>query len=70
MAVGLGLKQFARVRRVRAATAAIMAGERDVERLVERSRLPRAASFTREFAEVTGLKPVVLMRQLDEMEQG
>jgi AraC-like DNA-binding protein len=70
MAVGLGLKQFARVRRVRAATAAIMAGERDIHRLVERSRLPRAASFTREFADVTGLKPVELMRQLDEMEQG
>jgi AraC-like DNA-binding protein len=70
MAVGLGLKQFARVRRVRAATAAVMAGERDVHRLVEASRLPRAASFTREFADVTGLKPVELMRQLDEMEQG
>ena len=70
MAVGLRLKQFARVRRVRAATAAIMAGERDIDRLVEGSRLPRAASFTREFAEVTGMKPVELMRQLDEMEPG
>ena len=70
MAVGLRLKQFARVRRVRAATTDIMAGERDIDRLVEASRLPRAASFTREFAEVTGLKPVELMRQLDEMEQG
>ena len=70
MAVGLRLKQFARVRRVRAATAAIMAGERDIGRLAARSGLPRAASFTREFAEVTGLKPVELMRQLDEMEQG
>ena len=70
VAVGLRLKQFARVRRVRAATSAIMEGERDAARLVEKSRLPRAASFTREFAEVTGLKPVELMRQLDEMEQG
>lgn len=69
MAVGLGLKHFARVRRVRAATAAIMAGERDVNRLVEGSRLSRAGSFTREFADVTGLRPVELMRQLDEMEQ-
>ena len=69
MAVGLGLKHFARVRRVRAATAAIIAGERDARRLVERSRLPRAASFTREFADVAGMKPVELMRQLDEMAQ-
>ena len=69
VAVGLPLKQFARVRRVRAAVAAIMAGERDVSRLVEHSQLPRAASFTREFASVAGFKPVALMRQLDEMDR-
>ena len=67
VSVGLTLKQFARVRRVRTTIAAIMAGERDVNRLVERSGLQRTASFTREFADVTGLRPVELMQQLDEI---
>jgi len=68
IAVGLALRQFARVRRVRAAVASIMSGERSVERLAQRARLPRRTTFVREFVYVTGLEPEVLMQQLDEMD--
>jgi AraC-like DNA-binding protein len=67
-AVGLSPKQFARLRRVRAAIAAIEAGERDVATLASRARHEDAARFTREFRSVTGVAPVTLMDQLDEFE--
>lgn len=68
LAVGLALQQFARVRRVRAAVAAIMSGERSVERLATHAKLRRRDSFVREFVYVTGLEPELLMQQLDEPE--
>ena len=67
-AVGLSPKQFARLRRVRAAIAAIEAGERDVATLASHAGHDDASGFTREFRSVTGVAPVSLMDQLDEFE--
>jgi AraC-like DNA-binding protein len=66
-AVGLSPKQFARVRRVRAAIADIAAGERVVSVLARRAGLAPAA-FTREFRSVAGLAPQALMSELDQLE--
>ena len=66
-AVGLSPKQFARVRRVRAAIGAIAAGERGVSALAKRAAL-EPASFTREFRAVAGLPPQALMNELDQLE--
>jgi AraC-like DNA-binding protein len=66
-AVGLSPKQFARVRRVRAAIAAIAAGERAVTNLARHAGL-EPASFTREFRAVAGLAPQALMNELDQLE--
>lgn len=66
-AVGLSPKQFARLRRVRAAIDRIMSGERSVNRLAEQACLPTTASFAREFRSVAGIEPVALMLQLDEL---
>ena len=66
-AVGLSPKQFARVRRVRAAIDAIVSGERSVSRLAEQACLASKASFTREFRSVTGIEPAALMLRLDEL---
>jgi AraC-like DNA-binding protein len=66
-AVGLSPKQFARLRRVRAAIDRIMSGERSVSRLVEHACLPSRASFTREFRSVAGIEPTALMLGLDEL---
>ncbi|MEO6526633.1 MAG: helix-turn-helix domain-containing protein [Gemmatimonadaceae bacterium] len=60
-AVGLSLKQFARVRRVRAAISAIVEGARRTSELV---------AGLREFRDVTGLSPEKLMAQLDQLETG
>jgi AraC-like DNA-binding protein len=66
-AVGLSPKQFARVRRVRAAIASIAAGERAISTLARHSGL-EPASFTREFRSVAGLAPQALMNELDQLE--
>jgi AraC-like DNA-binding protein len=66
-AVGLSPKQFARVRRVRAAIGAIAGGERSVAILARATKLP-LASFTREFRSVAGLAPQALMNELDQLE--
>ena len=68
-AVGLSPKQFARVRRVRAAIGAIAAGERRVSTLARQAGLA-PASFTREFCSVAGLAPQALMNELDQLEHG
>lgn len=67
IAVGLSPKQFARVRRVRAAIGAIAAGERSVARLARRAELAPSA-FLREFRSVAGLAPLALMNELDQLE--
>jgi AraC-like DNA-binding protein len=67
-AVGLSPKQFARVRRVRAAIAAIMAGERQTSHLADRFGYAEQAAFAREFKSVTGLSADALMEQLDQIE--
>jgi AraC-like DNA-binding protein len=67
-AVGLSPKQFARVRRVRAAIAAIVAGERSASHLAERFGYVEQTAFAREFRSVTGLSSDALMEQLDQME--
>ena len=66
-AVGLSPRQFARVRRVRAAIGAIAAGERAVSSLARHAGL-EPASFTREFRGVAGIAPQALMTQLDQLE--
>ena len=66
-AVGLSTRQFARIRRVRAAIGAIAAGERSLVELAHRTRL-EPSSFTREFRLVAGLAPDALMNQLDQIE--
>jgi AraC-like DNA-binding protein len=67
VAVGLTPRQFARLRRVRAAIGAIMAGERSAARLAERAaREP--SQFAREFSYVTGFEPEELMREVEEIE--
>lgn len=67
VAVGLSPRQFAKVRRVRAAIGAIAAGERSVARLARRAELAPSA-FLREFLTVAGLAPFALMNQLDQLE--
>jgi AraC-like DNA-binding protein len=67
-AVGLSPRQFARIRRVRAAIGSIVAGERDVTALAERAGHLDAPTFTREFRSVAGLSPQTLMRELDQLE--
>lgn len=67
-AVGLSPKQFARVRRVRAAIAAIMAGERRTSVLAERFGYTEQPAFARDFKSVTGLTADALMEQLDQIE--
>jgi AraC-like DNA-binding protein len=67
-AVGLSPRQFARIRRVRAAIGRIFSGARDVAEMAERSRLVDVASFAREFRSVAGLSPQLLMRELDQLE--
>jgi len=66
-AVGLSPRQFARVRRVRAAIGAIAAGERRVSTLARLAALA-PTSFTREFRSVAGLAPQALMNELDQLE--
>ena len=66
-AVGLSPKQFARVRRVRAAIGAIAAGERSSAILARQTGL-EPGSFTREFRSVAGLAPQALMNELDQLE--
>jgi AraC-like DNA-binding protein len=66
-AVGLSPRQFARVRRVRAAIGSIAAGERSQVELARRARL-EPASFIREFRLVTGLAPDALMNEIDQLE--
>jgi len=58
------------VRRVRAAIAAIMAGERNGARLADRFGYPDQPRLVREFRSVTGLSPDALMAQLDQIEHG
>jgi AraC-like DNA-binding protein len=67
-AVGLSPKQFARVRRVRAAIGAIVAGERRTALLAEQLGYAEAATFAREFRSVTGQSADALMEQLDQFE--
>jgi AraC-like DNA-binding protein len=67
-AVGLSPRQFARVRRVRAAVAEIAAGQRSMARLAVRLGHPDQASFAREFRSVAGLSPDALVAQLDQLE--
>ena len=69
-AVGLSPIQFARVRRVRAAIAAILAGERRTSVLAERFGYAELSTFAREFKAVTGLSADGLMEQLDQIETG
>jgi AraC-like DNA-binding protein len=69
-AVGLTPKQFARVRRVRAALGMIVAGERDVARLAPQLGVAEPASLAREFRAVTGLSPHALIAQLDQFDTG
>jgi len=66
-AVGLSPRQFARIRRVRAAIGAIAGGERSLVELAHRATL-QPASFVREFRLVAGLAPDALMNQLDQLE--
>ena len=66
-AVGLSPRQFARIRRVRAAIGAIAAGERSLGELARRAQLEQA-SFGREFRTVAGVAPGTLMNQLDQLE--
>jgi AraC-like DNA-binding protein len=66
-AVGLTPKQFARVRRVRAAIGEIAAGERVVTSLARYACLT-PESFVREFRSVAGLAPQALMNELDQLE--
>jgi AraC-like DNA-binding protein len=66
-AVGLSPRQFARVRRVRAAIGAIAAGERRISTLARHAGLA-PTSFTREFCSVAGLAPQALMNELDQLE--
>jgi len=68
-AVGLSPKQFARVRRVRAAIGAIAAGERRLSTLARHAGLA-PTSFAREFCSVAGLAPQALMNELDQLEHG
>jgi AraC-like DNA-binding protein len=67
-AVGLSPRQFARIRRVRAAIGGIFAGARDVAVMADVSRHVDALSFAREFRSVAGLSPQQLMRELDQLE--
>jgi AraC-like DNA-binding protein len=67
VAVGLSSKQFARLRRVRAAIGAIAAGERSVARLARHAELSPTA-FLREFRSVAGLAPAALMNELDQLD--
>jgi AraC-like DNA-binding protein len=67
-AVGISPRQFARVRRVRAAIAEIAAGQRSMARLSTRLGHPDQASFVREFRSVAGLTPDTLVAQLDQLE--
>ena len=66
-AVGLSPRQFARVRRVRAAIGSIAAGERSLVTLARRAKLEPAA-FTREFRSIAGLAPDALMNELVQLE--
>jgi AraC-like DNA-binding protein len=66
-AVGLSPRQFARIRRVRAAIGAVAAGERSLSELARCAQL-EPASFAREFRSVAGLAPGALMNQLDQLE--
>jgi AraC-like DNA-binding protein len=67
-AVGLSPKQFARVRRVRAAIGAIVAGERRTSLLAEQFGYAELPAFGRDFRSVTGLSADALMQQLDQFE--
>jgi len=67
-AVGLSPRQFARIRRVRAAIARIAAGERDTTTLAKRAGHLDTTSFAREFRGVAGVAPHALMRELDQLE--
>jgi methylphosphotriester-DNA--protein-cysteine methyltransferase len=69
-AVGLSPRQFARVRRVRAAIGAIMTGERRTSALAERFGYAEQPAFARDFRSVTGLSADALMEQLDQVETG
>jgi AraC-like DNA-binding protein len=66
-AVGLSPRQFARVRRVRAAIGCIASGERSVATLARDAGM-EMASFAREFRSVAGLAPLALMNELDQLE--
>jgi AraC-like DNA-binding protein len=66
--VGLSPRQFARVRRVRAAIAEIAAGQRSMSRLAARLGHPDQPSFVREFRSLAGLTPDTLVAQLDQLE--
>jgi AraC-like DNA-binding protein len=68
VAVGLSPKQFARIRRVRAAIGVIMAGERSTSLLAERFGYAEQSTFAREFKAVTGLSADALIEQLDQIE--
>jgi methylphosphotriester-DNA--protein-cysteine methyltransferase len=65
--VGLSPKQFARVRRVRAAIGSIAAGERSVATLARDAGM-EPPSFAREFRFIAGLAPQALMNELDQLE--
>jgi AraC-like DNA-binding protein len=69
-AVGLTPKQFARVRRVRAAIGMILAGERRPARIGEQLGVTDPATFAREFRSVAGVTPQQLIGQLDQFDTG
>jgi AraC-like DNA-binding protein len=69
-AVGLTPKQFARVRRVRAAIGMIVAGERQPARIAEQLGVTDPAAFAREFRSVAAITPQQLIGQLDQIDTG
>lgn len=67
-AVGLSPRQFARIRRVRAALGSIASGARDETAVAASVGHRDATTFAREFRSVAGLSPQHLMRELDQLE--
>jgi AraC-like DNA-binding protein len=64
-ATGLSPKEFARIRRVRSASAAILAGERNWASLAANLGFCDQAHLTKEFAAITGFTPSKFEARID-----
>lgn len=69
-AIALTPKQFARVRRVRAAIGVVLAGQRSWSRVAAEVGFADHAHLAREFRAITGFTPRTFISRLDAIEHG